>query len=59
MRHPIRCCETREAFHINKDMIKSLDFKSMKKADFQRFRKFQRKKNARMPISIRAKMVTN
>mgnify|MGYP003626168380 CR=1 FL=1 len=44
MRHPIRCCETREAFHINKDMIKSLDFKSMKKADFQRFRKFQRKK---------------
>tara|TARA_R110001599_G_scaffold18700_1_gene72362 strand:- start:232 stop:381 length:150 start_codon:yes stop_codon:yes gene_type:complete len=48
------------AFHINKDMINLLNFKREKIATYQSVIKFLRaKKNARMPISIRAKMVTN
>ncbi|GEM_PF-2731410 len=59
MRHPVRCCETQLAFHIDKDMIKLLDFKRKKSTGYQWFRNFAAQKNARMPKSTRAKMVTN
>jgi len=35
MRHPVRRCETRKAFHIDQDMIELANFKSRKRTNFQ------------------------